>query len=70
MRGGRRVDDMTGERYGSLTVLGRAITDRREAYWLCRCICGNEIVERGSQLRKLARSDCGCMTPRRKFRMF
>lgn len=44
-------NDLTGQKFGHLTVLGRAadvITSRgdKEPRWLCRCDCGAEVVRK------------------------
>ena len=54
--------DRTGERYGMLTVLGRApdavYPSGKLVRWLCRCDCGKEKVVIGSNLSKT--HSCGC----------
>lgn len=56
-----KLRDMTGSRFGRLTVLGRASGgDSRKVYWLCRCDCGNETTVRGDHLRYGLTSSCGC----------
>lgn len=61
--GGRihRMEDLTGRRFGRLTVMSYDHSDSRdESMWLCRCDCGNEtIVTRNNLLRGTTRS-CGC----------
>lgn len=55
--------DLTGMRFGRLTVLYRADvkTKAQKTLWHCRCDCGNEIdVFSGSLLRGLTKS-CGCL---------
>lgn len=53
--------DLTGQRFGRLTVIGRAENDQRGlARWLCKCDCGNEKVIRGDHLRKGCIQSCGC----------
>jgi len=54
--------DMTGERFGRLTVLRLAGNDRwGNRLWLCACSCGRQkVVPRGSLRRSLVRS-CGCL---------
>lgn len=48
--------DMTGERYGRLTV----VEYRGNSQWLCVCDCGNKaIVSRGSLVNGFSTS-CGC----------
>lgn len=39
---GQQLIDITGNRYGMLTVLGFShMAERRRSYWVCRCDCGN-----------------------------
>jgi len=66
------LKDMTGERYGLLTVVKRAGRsqnpnwEKRLTTWLCRCDCGGEkIASRPALLGGYTRS-CGCL--RRKSR--
>lgn len=45
---------MSGRTVGKLTVLARYLDPHSKtasARWLCRCVCGAELVVRGSQLR-------------------
>lgn len=54
--------DITGCRFGRLTVIERAGCDAgRNALWRCICDCGNEIVTRGSSLRAGVTKSCGCL---------
>lgn len=58
-----KVIDLTGKKFGRLTVLGispRKIKSR-DACWLCRCTCGNEISVIGRSLRRGATQSCGCL---------
>lgn len=56
-----RFKDMTGKRFGRLTVLRYAGPNhRQDATWLCRCDCGNEKVIQGQALRSGAIISCGC----------
>lgn len=54
--------DMTGERYGRLTVLERDYSKPKgRAYWYCQCDCGNiTSVSRGNLLNGSVQS-CGCL---------
>lgn len=63
------LNDLTGKRYGSLTVLRR--DDSRlggDAFWICRCgRCGQEKSIRGTYLTgPRAYKDCGCSWNERK----
>ena len=56
-----KVKDLTGQRFGKLTVLGRAGSDIAGACWLCKCDCGNyKIVPRRNLVGGDTRS-CGCI---------
>jgi hypothetical protein len=63
---GRRRIDLTGQRFGLLTVVsfaGRGPSG--DSRWLCRCDCGNESVRLNGNLRKRTASkqqSCGCRT--------
>lgn len=59
-----RAKDLTGQRFGKLTVLKRAprpdYATGLDAYWLCRCDCGKEKVIMGKSLRNGKTITCGC----------
>lgn len=52
--------DLTGERYGSLTVLKRAENQQNGTAWLCKCDCGNEVIVYTKALRRGSTKSCGC----------
>lgn len=54
--------DLTGQRFGSLLVLGFSHVDKtRSTHWFCRCDCGKEIVLKGNNLRTGNTRSCGCL---------
>ena len=57
-----RLIDLTGQRFGRLSVLKRA-RDLRKGVpsWLCECDCGKETVVTGSNLRGGVTKSCGCL---------
>ena len=56
-----KVIDMTGQRFGKLTVLNRVENDKfGKAQWLCQCDCGRKKIINGSSLRKGLTVSCGC----------
>lgn len=65
-----RVKNMLGQRFGHLTVIGRApdvVKKRTYVRWRCLCDCGNETVQYGVNLRANYRATpmpkhCGCLT--------
>ena len=58
--------ELTGQRFGELTVIGKAAEreKRRGIWWRCRCECGNEIDVPGTLLATGKRMHCGCKTER------
>lgn len=64
---------MINRKFGFLRVLKQverpAGTSQRCLFWLCRCICGVELIYRGTALRSGHTTCCGCdgidRTPRR-----
>lgn len=57
-----KVVDMTGQKFGKLTVIKRAENDKHgKAQWLCQCDCGSEPkVISGAALRRGLTVSCGC----------
>lgn len=57
----RPLQDLTGKRFGKLTVIRRYGTDRyKRVIWLCRCDCGNETIAAGTPLKNGHKKSCGC----------
>lgn len=57
-----RLDDLTGKRFGRLTVVSRAENGKGgRARWLCRCDCGNKRVVYGYSLKSGNTRSCGCL---------
>lgn len=71
---GRRLNDLTGDRFGRLVVLERAENQKKISYkadgsikrvnnfprWKCRCDCGKIVTVYGHHLRSGASKSCGC----------
>lgn len=56
------LQDLSGTRVGRLTVIHRAdVPGKGEAFWECRCACGNIAVVSGSNLRRSHTLSCGCL---------
>jgi len=61
-RTGKFVLDLTGHRYGRLSVLELAGRDSRgRALWLCRCDCGAPFTAASGRLRCGHTKSCGCL---------
>lgn len=60
MRHSTKKLDLTGQRFGKLTVLAPAENVGSRTAWLCRCDCGKETVVTTLCLRDGRRTSCGC----------
>jgi len=57
-----KFHDLTGQRFGRLTVLGRAPNDKDGSVrWHCICECGTKKEIRGSALIYGSTRSCGCL---------
>lgn len=52
-------NDLTGQKYGDLTVLEYVGRKNLHSYWKCRCSCGKEIVVTANNLRRNHTTSCG-----------
>lgn len=56
-----RFIDMTGQRFGIITVVSRCGKAKNRAIlWECKCDCGNTIIETRSNLLAGKVTSCGC----------
>ena len=53
--------DLTGQRFGRLTVIRYDHSEHSGAHWLCKCDCGKEKVAAGYSLRSGNTKSCGCL---------
>ena len=58
-----RIMDLTGQRFGRLTVIERDLDTKNKwgIYWKCKCDCGNEKSVQAGALRSGATQSCGCL---------
>lgn len=56
-----KLIDLTGLKFGRLTVLKRVPSKTRNARWLCKCDCGGETTVLGTTLRRGETKSCGCL---------
>lgn len=54
---GTNIIDVSGQRFGRLTVIGHA----GGSLWECRCDCGVVCTKRGGALRHGHVRSCGCL---------
>ena len=57
---GRPVIDLTGKKFGRLTVLKRVLNVAYHATWECLCDCGRTTKVQGTDLRLGRTRSCGC----------
>ena len=55
--------DLTGQKFGMLTVICTAPNIKTKTAWLCRCDCGEERIVRTKDLRAGKVSNCGSCKP-------
>lgn len=56
-----RLKDLLGQRFGRLTVIERVESDSNgNAYWKCKCDCGNYCTVRSYLLTRQIVVSCGC----------
>lgn len=56
-----KVKDLTGQRFGRLTVIGIDDRGTRKTYWNCLCDCGTIKSVRSDSLQNGAIRSCGCL---------
>lgn len=56
-----KIDDLTGKKFGKLTVVNFAYIKDAKAYWNCECECGGTIVAKGTFLKTGNIVSCGCV---------
>lgn len=51
-----------GNTYGKFTVIGRGFSETRRPVWVCRCVCGKEVLARDRKLltKSYSERSCGC----------
>lgn len=55
--------NLTGKKFGRLTVIEYSHTIKKKPYWRCICECGKETVKQSQLLRTGKTASCGCMIP-------
>lgn len=56
-----KLKDLTGQRFGRLTVIERAENKGHHTAWLCECDCGTRIITRAQTLQRGRAKSCGCL---------
>ena len=58
-------EDLTGQKFGRLTVKEFLYKQNKYNFWKCVCDCGNEVVVRQNDLRSGHTKSCGCYMKQR-----
>lgn len=53
--------NLTGQKFGRLTVVGLSGVNAGKTHWLCKCECGTVKEVRGAGLRQGKAQSCGCI---------
>lgn len=61
MKDRSKIRDLTGQKFGRLTVIGLKDTETRKTYWVCQCDCGNVKEIRSDNLLDGRVKSCGCI---------
>lgn len=56
----KEIEDLTGKKFGKLTVLKLSHIRNNIDYWVCKCDCGNERIVNGYSLECSSTTSCGC----------
>lgn len=58
---GRKLIELTGKKFGRLTVIKRVEKNNSVVVWNCRCTCGNTKEVRAGNLKSGGVKSCGCL---------
>ena len=58
---GSGIHDLSGSRFGHLTVIKLYEIKNKRSFWLCQCDCGNEKIVRSDALISFKTVSCGCL---------
>lgn len=60
-------DNLLGKTFGRLTVvnLDNWYPKLKQSRWICKCICGNEVIVLGNNLKRGIAKSCGCLQKER-----
>lgn len=56
-----KLIDLSGQKFGRLTVLKRAENKGKQTAWTCKCDCGNTTVVSACNLKSGHTHSCGCL---------
>lgn len=59
--------NLLGKTYGHVVVIQERENDERGVRWLCKCVCGKELVKYAQDLKRGRSISCGCSHGNRKY---
>jgi hypothetical protein len=63
-----KMIDLTGEKFGRLTVISRSENQYGRTYWRCKCDCGKTTIVSSNNLKSGAVKSCGCLSSKHGLR--
>lgn len=57
---GNKAEDITGQQFGDLVALQRVESKNGKTKWLCKCVCGKEVIVNTHELKAGKTKSCGC----------
>jgi hypothetical protein len=62
--------NLIGKTFTNLTVLSRGSNSKYgQTQWLCKCVCGNEVIVSGTALKSGKTKSCGCLRSKHKINL-
>lgn len=58
---GKLLNDLSGKRFGRVTVIKRVENKNNRVAYLCKCDCGNEFITLSQHLVSGCTKSCGCL---------
>lgn len=55
-----KIKDLTGKKFGMVTVIKLDKIENRRTYWICKCDCGNIFTRRSDIIQNKEVKSCGC----------
>lgn len=62
---GRKIQDLSGQKFGCLTVLGKSSKKDSRLEWQCCCVCGQIVIVAARHLKSGSTKSCGCLRRKR-----
>lgn len=63
------IKDISGQKFGKLTVLEKAYIKNGRQYWHCKCDCGKTCIAYTTSLLSGKRKSCGCLISKAEYEL-